>query len=145
MRERAGSPPCSAPLASRGRARLGGLALPAVPPLKPRTPRPPQVTCFEQAAPHGGVLVSAKFRAALLGLDSAHAPPSSGEWSREDAAKWDEVRPAARGACLLYSLVALASARTHFLTPLEFRDWAAPFVRPPWPLNLVCQRVPLVC
>ena len=42
------------------------------------------VTCFEQAAPHGGVLVSADFRTTLLGLEPYTPGPSM-----RTAAAWD--------------------------------------------------------
>ena len=32
------------------------------------------MACFEQAAPHGGILVSAAFRDALLGRSEGYAP-----------------------------------------------------------------------
>ena len=57
------------------------------------TPPPPhltphlQVTCFEQAAPHGGVLVSAAFRDALLGLSGGYACGTSGGGLRSSLAR----------------------------------------------------------
>ena len=47
-----------------------------------------EVTCFEQAAPPGGVLVSAKFRAALQGAAAAPGPapalPAEGAGGGDD-------------------------------------------------------------
>ena len=47
------------------------------PPLAPHRPPPLQVTCFEQAAPHGGVLCSEGFRDALLSPRSSAGLPAA--------------------------------------------------------------------